>query len=124
MVMRSIRIKNLTQPQHKPIEAVYCDRFFCRLRGLMFCPHLDSHQGLLLVEQVQSRLNAAIHMLFMRIDLAVVWINRDMTVVDVQYARRWQLSYTPIAPACYILETHPDRLADFHPGDKVIFEKV
>jgi len=85
----------------------------------MFVRHLDKDSGLLLVQGRDSRLEASIHMLFMWIDLAVIWINKDLEVVDTCLARRWRPAYFPRLPACYVLETGPEHLKDFKPGDKV-----
>ncbi len=73
----------------------------------------------MLVQKHDSRIEAAIHMFFMWMDLTVVWINHACLVVDVRLARRWHPFYLPVAPACYILETHPDRIRDFQVGDQV-----
>jgi len=85
----------------------------------MFTRDLAPERGLLLVQGRDSRLDASIHMLFMAMDLAVIWINAQNEVVDTRLARRWRLAYVPQQPARFVLETHPDRLADFNIGDKV-----
>ena len=117
--MHLIAINNLTHPLEKPILVKYCVSFFCRLRGLTFRHSLPPDQGLLLVQSQDSRLNAAIHMLGVWFDLAVIWINSNEIVVDLQLARRWRPAYIPRQPARYILELSADRLNDFHPGDHV-----
>jgi hypothetical protein len=112
----------LIQNQNKdvpPIRGKYCNSFLCRLRGLTFRRELDRDEGLLLVEGHDSRIDTAIHMLFVWFDLAVIWINSDMLVVDKVLARRWHPAYVPKQPAKYILEIHPDRLDDFEIGHKV-----
>jgi uncharacterized membrane protein (UPF0127 family) len=119
--MHRILIKNKTRPSTAPITAVYCDSFFGRFRGLMFRSLLAKHEGLLLVEGHESRINTAIHMLFMRFDITAVWINSNHKVVDVKLARRWKLSYIPAKPARYTLETLPEYFADFKVGDQLIF---
>lgn len=100
----------------------YCDSFSCRLRGLMFRPRLEPDEGLLLVEKRDSRLDTSIHMLFVSFDLAVFWINSDMTVVDKVLARSWKPAYFPKADAKYTLEIHPIRWEDYEIGDKVEFK--
>jgi len=70
-------------------------------------------------EGSDSRINASIHMFFMNYDIAVVWLDSNMSVVDCTLAYRWQPYYIPNRPARYILETHPARIADFSPGDRV-----
>ncbi|MGE5124153.1 MAG: DUF192 domain-containing protein [Acidobacteriaceae bacterium] len=122
--MRVIRISNQTQHGSRSILAKYCQSFFCQLRGLMFTKHLADDQGLLLVQKEDSRINASIHMMFMWMDLAVIWINSDYTVVDQVLARRWKPAYLPQKPAKYVLETSVSHLAEFAIGDKVIFEET
>ena len=122
--MKYIRIVNQTHPALKPIWAKYCQSFLCQLRGLMFTTNLPEHEGLLLVQASDSRMNASIHMMFMRIDLAIIWINSEYTVVDQVLARRWKLSYVPKSPAKYVLETGVSCLNEFNIGDKVNFEEI
>ena len=119
----AINITNLSRPLAQTIQARYCDTFFCRLRGLTFRKSLPFKTGVMLVQSRDSRLDASIHMLFMWMDLAVVWINSSLRVVDVKLARRWKLAYLPQQPARYILELPVDCLADFVVGDKVKFEQ-
>lgn len=90
----------------------------------MFRPRLDPDDGLLLVEKRDSRLDTSIHMFFVPFDLAVFWINSDMTVVDKVIARAWKPAYFPKANARYTLEIHPNRWADYEIGDKVEFNNA
>jgi uncharacterized membrane protein (UPF0127 family) len=119
-----INIINQTNPTLTPILAEYCQSFFCQLRGLMFRKDLPDNYGLLLVQNSESRINSSIHMMFMRMDLAVIWINNDCLVVDQVLARRWKLAYLPKTAARYVLETDVSRLADYQIGDKVRFEDI
>lgn len=117
--MRTVQLHNQTRPLPAPIAAGYAGSFWSRFRGLMLRAALSEREGLLLVEARESRVNAAIHMLFMRFDIAVIWMDSNYCVVDVQLARRWHLSYTPARPARYTLETRPEYLSEFHPGDQI-----
>jgi uncharacterized membrane protein (UPF0127 family) len=121
--MRRVSIENRTHPTPGELKAEYCDSFVGRFRGLMFRKALLDGEGLLLVERSDSRINAAIHMLFMNFDIAAVWIDSQMRVVDVQLARRWHPSYVPCLPARFILETHPEYLSYFQIGDQVTFRE-
>jgi uncharacterized membrane protein (UPF0127 family) len=114
-----VTIRNLSRPSVTPIKARYCETFGCQLRGLMFCDSLDTHEGLILVQEKNSKINAAIHMLGMRFDITAVWVNEQKVVVDVRLAKKWKLAYIPRNPAKYILETHVERLLDFQVGDHV-----
>ncbi|MBI2331127.1 MAG: DUF192 domain-containing protein [Chloroflexi bacterium] len=121
---RPITIKNLSRTLEKPAHVGYCDSFLSKLRGLMFRPRLEPDDGLLLVEKRDSRLDTSIHMFFVPFDLAVFWINSDLTVVDKVIAKSWKPAYFPKADAKYTLEIHPDRWADYEIGDKVEFKNA
>lgn len=121
--MKQLLIYNRSHPGADPLRAEYCSSFTCRLRGLMLRRSLPSNAGLLLVQSSDSRLDASIHMLFMRMDLAVVWINNACQVVDVRLARCWRPVYLPAAPARYVLETLPEQLKNFGVGDRLEFEE-
>ena len=121
-MLHEISITNLSRPLAQTIQARYCDSFFCRLRGLTFRRNLPARTGLLIVEGRDNRLDASIHMLFMWMDLAVVWIDSSLCVVDVKLARRWRLAYLPQAPARYVLELPIECQADFAVGDLLKFE--
>jgi uncharacterized membrane protein (UPF0127 family) len=85
----------------------------------MFTRIIPPDYGLLLVQGADSKVNASIHMMFMRMDLAVVWINSELFVVDVVLARRWKLAYFPRSAARYVLETGVEHLSEFKIGDKI-----
>ena len=119
-----INVLNLTKPINYPAHIGYCDSFLCRLRGLMFRSRLALDEGLLLVEKRDSRLDTSIHMFFVPFDLAVFWINSEMTIVDKIIAKSWRPAYIPKADAKYTLEMHPGRWSDYEIGDKVEFKNV
>ena len=105
-----------------PVPRVeYCDTFLTQLRGLTFRPRLGRDEGLVLAGRRDSRLDSSIHMLFVRFDLAVVWINYNMMVVDKILAKSWRPAYFSKHAAKYVLEIHPDRWDDFEMGDTVKF---
>ncbi|MBC7875769.1 MAG: DUF192 domain-containing protein [Anaerolineales bacterium] len=117
-----IIVYNLNKPITEPAIVGYCDSFLNKLRGLMFRARLDLNEGLLLVEKRNSRLDTSIHMFFVPFDLAVFWINSEMTVVDKVIAKSWKPAYFPKTDAQYTLEIHPDRWGDYEIGDKVEFK--
>jgi uncharacterized membrane protein (UPF0127 family) len=117
-----VQIQNLTRPSVPTVRARYCDSFLCQLRGLTFRRSLANDEGLLLVQRSDSRLEAAIHMLAMWIDLTVVWINSSGAVVDVRRAHRWRLAYVPHRPACYVLEISVKHTEDYQIGDQIRIE--
>jgi uncharacterized membrane protein (UPF0127 family) len=122
--MRKIYVHNLNNTDMPPLLVDYCASFFCQLRGLTFRRKLSSNEGILLVQGRDSRLDSAIHMFGVWIDLAAIWINGAMQVVDVRLVRRWRPWYFPKEAARFILESDPQRLHDFHIGDKVEFEEA
>jgi uncharacterized membrane protein (UPF0127 family) len=122
--MKYIKIVNQSHPPSKPILAKYCQSFLCQLRGLMFTKSLPENHGLLLVQNSDSRLNSSIHMMFMWMDLAVIWISSEYSVVDLVLARRWKMAYLPKRAAKYVLETGVSHLSDFNIGDRVRFDET
>jgi uncharacterized membrane protein (UPF0127 family) len=120
--MKNILIVNTTHPLPAALQAVYCDTFLCRLRGLMGRSSLAQNEGLLLVESHDTRIDTSIHMLFVYMDLAVIWVNSEFSVVDTVLARSWRPAYAPRQPARYTLEIHPDRLQEFTIGDQLEFQ--
>ncbi len=119
-----LAIRNLSRSDTPLIQARYCASFGCQLRGLLFRRSLAENEGLLLVQSRPSRINAAIHMLGMAFDLAVVWIDDAQRVVDVRRARRWRPFYFPRRPARYVLETGVQHLQHFSPGDELSIENL
>jgi uncharacterized membrane protein (UPF0127 family) len=124
MKIRYVTIHNVTQPSKQPVLARYCNSFLCRLRGLMFVKELPKGMGLLLVQSRDSRLDSAIHMFFMRMDIAAVWISDAGEVVDVRHARRWSPGIVPQKPARYVLEIPLANRNEYRVGDKVRFEEA
>jgi uncharacterized membrane protein (UPF0127 family) len=117
-----VTVKNHSRSLEKPLRVKNCETYLCRLKGLMFTNHIDPQDGLLLVHKTERVTNAAIHMFFVGMDLGVIWLNTDKEVVSLVRAKSWRAMYSPQAPAMYILEVHPDRLAEFRLGDKLSFE--
>jgi hypothetical protein len=121
--MQSVKILNLSKPASVPVNAHYCSSFLCRLRGLMFRRHMTLEDSLLLVQSKDSRLDSAIHMMFVWFDLAVVWITNSGEVVDVRLAKAWAPAIVPDKPARYVLEMPAGHLAHFQIGDRVRIEE-
>ena len=124
IMSHSIIINNLNKAIRQPARVGFCDSFLCRLRGLMFRSRLGLDEGLILVEKRDSRLDTSIHMFFVPFDLAVFWINSEMTIVDKVIAKSWKPAYFPKADAMYTLEVHPSRWADYEIGDRVEFKNA
>lgn len=99
----------------------WCDSFTSKLFGFSFHRHLPESSALVLVEKSDNRVNTAVHMMFVFIELGVIWVNSAGEVVDKVLARPWRLSYVPKAPARYVIELHPSFLPLFSIGDHVKF---
>jgi uncharacterized membrane protein (UPF0127 family) len=121
--MKNVVVVNETHSLESPLQASYCFSFFCRLRGLTFRRQIPQNWGLLLVQGKDNRIDSAIHMFGVFIDLGIIWINNAGVVVDICLAKRWITIKAPRQPARYILEIIPDRLDEFSIGDKVHFEE-
>jgi uncharacterized membrane protein (UPF0127 family) len=100
----------------------WCASFACKLRGLMFGPALARHEALLLVEQRESRVATAIHMLFVPFDIAAIWLDANGRVVDKVRAAAWRPFYAPQAPARFTLEAHVSWLDDIAVGDQLVID--
>jgi uncharacterized membrane protein (UPF0127 family) len=121
---KHISINNQNRGIAGPLQIKYCDTFLTQLRGFTLRPSLSREEGLVLVGTRDSRLDSSIHMLFVSFDLAVIWINSDMKVVDKVLAKSWRPAYFSKQPARYVLEVHPDRWEEFQVGDRVQFKNA
>ncbi len=59
-------------------------------------------------------------MLFMNYDLAVMWVDKDMIIVDKVLAKKWMPLYFPKKPARYTLELHPSKFHEYAIGDQLM----
>ena len=118
---RTIAIENANRRIDGSLRVKYCDTFLTQLRGFTLRSDLPRDEGLVLVGKRDSRIDSSIHMFFVSFDLAVVWINADMQVVDKVLARSWKPAYFSKEPARYVLEVHPDRWEEFQVGDRLVF---
>ena len=119
---RTISIENSSRGIKDPLRIKYCDTFLTQLRGFTFRSSLSQDEGLVLVGRRDSKIDSSIHMFFVSFDLAVIWINSEMEVVDKVLAKSWKPAYFSKQPAKYVLEVHPDRWDEFQVGDRVQFK--
>lgn len=118
---RFISIENVDRRIDGLLRIKYCDTFLTQLRGMTLRPDLPRDEGLVLAGKRDSRIDSSIHMLFVSFDLAVIWINSQMQVVDKVLAKSWRPAYFSKQPARYVLEIHPERWNEFQIGDRVQF---
>ena len=117
-------LSNRSSPDAAPLTVRLCRSFLCRLRGLMFEKSMPPDWGLLLAQGRASRADSSVHMLWMRFDLAIVWLDENWVVVDARPARRWQPFLMPQKPARYVLETHIHYLDRYAIGDELYFQET
>lgn len=115
-------IKNQATGKIVLARAHWCASMWCHFRGLMLRSHLETDEGLLFVYHRPSIVNTTIHMLLMRMPIAVVWLDAQKCVVDKKYAKPWRLAYAPAKPAQYFIEAHPSFLDRVQLGDVLVFE--
>ena len=102
-------------------EVRWCSSYGCKLVGFQFRRRLKSEEALILVYNQDSVRSTSIHMFFVFTPLTVVWVNRQGRVTSVQLAQPWRPYYASPEPASYVLETSPELIDLFHPGDEVDF---
>jgi len=112
---KNVTFMNLSNK--KQIKTEVAESFFPKFCGLMFRKELAPDNGLILSESYESIINSSIHMLFMRFDITVLWLNREFIVVDKCVARRWHPAYFSKFPAKHVLELHVSQIDHFSVGD-------
>lgn len=77
--------------------------FFQKFKGLMLVKEFD--YALVFVLEKESRIEASIHMLFMRTAIDVAFLDKKKRVVDLKKGLKpWALNYTPKRKAAFIVE--------------------
>ena len=105
-------------------RARFCTGFFCRLRGLIISDSLTEDEGIIIERRDDSRFLAGVHTLGMTFEIAVIWLDRELEVVDSRYVPPWQAACIPQTAAKYIIETLPETLNRIVFGDRLIFDEV
>jgi uncharacterized membrane protein (UPF0127 family) len=122
--LRQVKIINRTKSLKQPLVAGYCESFWCKLRGLSWLRSLAVDRGLVLADKSESRINSSIHMLGMMFALTIVWLDSDLTIVDLRHAKPWVSFAAPRKPARYVIECAASRHEDFQIGDQLAFENA
>ena len=95
----------------------YCDSVLSRFLGLM----LTRKGNAVLVSRRESVHGSSIHMFFMLRSLDIVWLDRDMKVVDiVKNVKPFTAYLAPKRKAMYVLEMEVGNLK-LKEGDKLSF---
>lgn len=119
---RTKSIYNQTRSEVILPNAKWCASPWCHFKGLMFRSSLPADEGLIFVYGRESKINTSIHMLFVFFAIAVVWLDKDLRVVDAKLAKPWRPSYVPAKPAQYFIEANPDLLERVSIGDQLRFD--
>jgi len=114
---------NQTLPSAK-IQIKFCESFISRLKGLMFSKQILLDQGVILVENKESRINTSIHMMFMNFNLTVLWLDKELIIVDKVLAKRWVPIYMPKFRAKYVVELHSNQFSNFSIGDQLVLSDL
>ena len=77
-----------------------------------------------MVEDKETRVNTSIHMMFMNYDITVLWLDKQLVIVDKVLARRWKPIYQPKKAAQYVVELHQSKFSEFSIGDQLIFRST
>lgn len=121
--MRWIEVRDATSGELILSSVRRCSAFSCRLRGLTFRRALGEDEGLLLVGQHESRIDTAIHMLFVFFPIAVVWLDCANRVVDAKVAVPFQPLCVSGARAKDVLEGPSDLIQRISVGQKLCFSE-
>lgn len=100
-------------------DARWCRSAWCRFRGLMLRRDLPEEEGLLFDFGRESVGMTSIHMLFCFFDIAAIWLDSEMHVVDAKLAKPWRPYYASQAPARYLIEARPAVLERVQVGDEL-----
>jgi uncharacterized membrane protein (UPF0127 family) len=112
-------IKNLTSDQIIATEVKWCDTFLSRGRGLMFRRAIGEDEAFVFAESRESVSLTSIHMFFVFLPIAVIWLDAERKVVDKILARPFRPYYAPQHPAQYFIEGHPNILDKVQIGDRL-----
>jgi uncharacterized membrane protein (UPF0127 family) len=117
--MKTVKLEKTSSPDTF-VNVKYCDSFWSKFKGLMFSKELKLDQGIILVEDDETRMNTSIHMMFMSYDLTVLWLDKELVIVDKILARKWVPFYIPKKPVQYVVELHRSKFSEYSIGDKLI----
>ena len=115
-----MEIVNESRGQTLSKDAELRDSFWGRFRGLM----LSKKKDIVLAAKEDSVVDSTIHMMFMLYPIDVVWVSKDMRVVEVREDVKpsvWRM-HKPKAPAKYVIELAVGATQDTKEGDTIKFK--
>lgn len=72
--------------------------------GLMFKKKLKKDEAVILTLPRESRINSAIHMIFVFYSIYAIWLDKEKVIVDIKKAHPFQPFLMPKKKSMYILE--------------------
>jgi hypothetical protein len=116
------RLQNQSRALKNKLNLNKCVSFWCKLRGLAWRNSLPDHRGLVFILPTESRASASVHMFGMFFHLAIIWLDTDLKVVDIQKAYAWRSILFPKIKAKYVIECRISRISEFKIGDQLALE--
>lgn len=98
-------------------NVIIYDNFLMKFFGLRFSKPLDN-EAILFVSKKESKFNAIVDMFFVNFSLDVLWLDKDMEVVDKATLKPFQVR-KPRQKAMHIIELEEGKGKDIKIGDKV-----
>ena len=118
------KIVNTSIGQTIAARAKYCASFYCSFRGLMFSGSPNDVESIIFERPLESRLLAAMHTMGMRYSIGIVWLDRELSVVEMRVAPPRRIACVPYRAAKYVIETAPESLSRVAIGDRFAFDEV
>ena len=101
-------------------NVIVYDNFFMKFFGLRFSKKLKN-EAILFVNKKESRLNSIVDMFFVKFPLDVLWLDKNMKVVDKATLRTYTFRI-PKRKAMYIVEIESGKTKEIRTGDKIKIE--
>ena len=114
---KTVKIRLKGKQPSPTIQVARCDDFASRLTGLMFQKTLDQNFGLLFDFGSETRFKSSIHMIFVFVDLTILWLDSNFNIVEKAIANKMHGILTPSVAARYVLELHSNKFQAFSVGD-------
>ncbi|MBN2250496.1 MAG: DUF192 domain-containing protein [Candidatus Altiarchaeota archaeon] len=120
-----MKIVNKSKDLVLSLDAGIAETLFSRAKGLM----LSNPADLVLVSPKEDIPSSSIHMVLMRFQLDVLWLDSSKKVVDLKTSippfdplkpRTWCI-YRPAKPSKYVIELGKGGIGPTEPGDSIEF---
>lgn len=118
------KIVNASNGQTIVARAQFCTGFFCSFRGLMLSGSPNDAETIIFKRPLESRLLAAMHTLGIRYNIGIVWLDRELSVVEMRMAPPRRIACVPNRAAKYVVESAPEILDQVAIGDRFLFDEV